>query len=101
MPSLTLGRKVLRRLLHPRPDPLPPDFLFGTGTSDHQCEAFDPRYPDIWDLWETSHPLRHPDQDCCVARAKATDFWNRYPEDVSLARSLGCNAFRTGEGCRP
>lgn len=27
-------------------------------------------------------------------RAKATDFWNRYKEDVDLARTLGCRAFR-------
>lgn len=29
-----------------------------------------------------------------VARGKATDFWNRYREDVELARGLGCTAFR-------
>lgn len=88
------ARSAVRKVLTPRPAPLPPDFLFGTGTSDHQCEAFDPRYPDVWDDWEAAHPLRHPDQDCCAARGRATDFWHRYPEDVALARSLGCGAFR-------
>jgi beta-glucosidase/6-phospho-beta-glucosidase/beta-galactosidase/ABC-type amino acid transport substrate-binding protein len=29
-----------------------------------------------------------------VARGKATDFWNRYHEDVELARGLGCSVFR-------
>ena len=29
-----------------------------------------------------------------TARGKATDFWNRYKEDVDLARELGCRAFR-------
>jgi beta-glucosidase/6-phospho-beta-glucosidase/beta-galactosidase len=87
-------RSRLRRLLPHRPARLPPDFLFGTGTSDHQCEAFDPGFPDVWDGWEADHPLRHREQSCCVPRGRATDFWNRYPEDVRLARGLGCSAFR-------
>ena len=29
-----------------------------------------------------------------MARDRATDFWERYPEDVALARQLGCSAFR-------
>jgi beta-glucosidase/6-phospho-beta-glucosidase/beta-galactosidase len=87
-------RSALRRLLRPVPSPFPPEFLFGVGTSDHQTEAFDPRFPDVWDDWEASHPLRHPGQTCCTARGRATDFWNRYPEDVALARRLGARAFR-------
>ena len=94
MAAATRGRKVLRRLLPPKPGPLPPEFLFGTGTSDHQCEAFDPRYPDVWDRWEAEHPPDVGGRLGYVARGRATDFWNRYPEDVQLARSLGCNAFR-------
>ena len=86
--------RALRRLAHPRRAPLPPDFLFGVATSDHQCEAFDPRYPDVWDAWEASHPIRHPGQACCVARGRATDFWNRYPEDLEVAQRLGAQAFR-------
>jgi beta-glucosidase/6-phospho-beta-glucosidase/beta-galactosidase len=85
---------AVRRLLQPRPDPFPTDFLFGVGTSDHQCEAFDPRYPDVWDDWEASHPIRHPGLDCCVRRGQATNFWERYSEDVGLAQALGCSAFR-------
>jgi len=91
---LAAVRERLRHLLAGRPSRLPPDFLFGTGTSDHQCEAFDPRYPDVWDTWEASHELRHPGQSCCTPRGRATDFWNRYPEDIRLAKSLGCRAFR-------
>lgn len=67
-------------------EPLPESFLFGVATSDHQCEAFDPRWPDIRDLWESEHGL--------PLRGRATDFWNRFPEDVDLAKSLGCRAFR-------
>ena len=70
-----------------RPDPrFPEDFVFGVATSDHQCEAYDPEREDIRDLWEKATG-RTP-------RGRATDFWNRYPEDVRLARDLGCKAFR-------
>jgi beta-glucosidase/6-phospho-beta-glucosidase/beta-galactosidase len=59
---------------------------FGVGTADHQCEAFDPRYPDIRDHWEKN--------DGQTPRGRATDFWNRYPEDIRLAAELGCTIFR-------
>ena len=59
---------------------------FGVGTADHQCEAFDPRYPDIRDHWEKN--------DGQTPRGRATDFWNRYPEDIRLAAELGCTMFR-------
>ena len=59
---------------------------FGVGTADHQCEAFDPRYPDIRDRWETNVGQ--------TPRGQATDFWNRYQEDIDLAAGLGCTMFR-------
>ena len=59
---------------------------FGVGTADHQCEAFDPRYPDVRDEWERS--------DGQTPRGRATDFWNRYQEDIDLAAGLGCTMFR-------
>jgi beta-glucosidase/6-phospho-beta-glucosidase/beta-galactosidase len=59
---------------------------FGVATADHQCEAYDPRYPDIRDQWE-----RNPGQ---IPRGRATDFWNRYQEDIRLAAALGCTMFR-------
>ncbi len=58
---------------------------FGVATADHQCEAYD-GHDDIRDVWERVRAL--------VARGKATDFWNRYKEDVELARGLGCTVFR-------
>ena len=58
---------------------------FGIATVDHQCEAYD-GHDDIRDVWERVRGL--------VPRGKATDFWNRYAEDVSLARGLGCTVFR-------
>ena len=65
---------------------LPESFLFGVATADHQCEAFDSNYQDIRDLWEQRRHL--------TRRGQATDFWNRYPEDIQLAQTLGCKLFR-------
>ncbi len=67
--------------------PLPDSFIFGVATADHQCEAFDPKFADIRDLWEEK-------RDPKAARRKATDFWNRYYEDIYRASKLGCTAFR-------
>jgi beta-glucosidase/6-phospho-beta-glucosidase/beta-galactosidase/ABC-type amino acid transport substrate-binding protein len=58
---------------------------FGVATADHQCEAYDGR-DDIRDVWERASRL--------TPRGRATDFWNRYREDVDLAKGLGCTAFR-------
>ena len=85
---------ALAGLSKQRHPPLPADFLFGVGTSDHQCEAFDPRYPDVWDDWEAGHRADGAAGPSLTPRGRATDFWDRYPEDVELARSLGCSAFR-------
>jgi len=58
---------------------------FGVATADHQCEAYDGR-DEIRDVWERVRGI--------VARGNATDFWNRYAEDIELARGLGCTVFR-------
>src|SRR6266700_2309211 len=60
--------------------------MFGDGTSDHQCEAYRDGCDDVWDRWERDR--------CLVGRGRATDFWNRYEEDIEHARELGCTAFR-------
>jgi len=64
---------------------MPQKLKFGVATADHQCEAYD-GHDDIRDVWERVRGL--------VPRGKATDFWNRYHEDVELARGLGCSVFR-------
>lgn len=64
----------------------PKDFLFGTANADHQVEAHDPLREDIWDLWEKCQGL--------TPRGRATDFWNRYEEDIVSAAALGCRLFR-------
>lgn len=67
--------------------PFPEGFHFGVATADHQCEAFEARFgPDVFDLWEERRGL--------TKRGLATDFWNRYEEDIALAAQLGCKAFR-------
>jgi ABC-type amino acid transport substrate-binding protein len=63
-----------------------PDLLFGVATSDHQAEAYEPDYADFRDHWEKHHGQ--------TLRGRATDFWNRYSEDIGLARDLGCKIFR-------
>src|SRR5262245_23271714 len=69
-----------------RAPPFPPDFFFGVATSDHQCESYEAKWEDIRDRWEKLNG-RTP-------RGRATDFWTRHPEDIELARDLGCKAFR-------
>lgn len=64
----------------------PKNFLFGTANADHQTEAHVPEHEDIWDLWEKHQGL--------TPRGNATDFWNRYEEDIAAAASLGCKLFR-------
>ncbi len=64
----------------------PHGFLFGTANADHQVEAHDPAKEDVWDLWERCQGL--------TPRGKATDFWNRYEEDVDAAAAMGCRLFR-------
>ncbi len=64
----------------------PHGFLFGTATADHQVEAHDPACEDVWDLWERMRGL--------TRRGKATDFWNRYEEDIAHAAGMGLKVFR-------
>jgi beta-glucosidase/6-phospho-beta-glucosidase/beta-galactosidase/ABC-type amino acid transport substrate-binding protein len=71
--------------------PFSDGFRFGVATADHQCEAFDETFgPDVRDVWEERRGL--------TPRGKATDFWNRYREDVALAARLGCTTFRISLG---
>ena len=71
----------------PQTTPLfPTSFRFGVATSDHQCEAHVDGADDIRDVWESVRGE--------TRRGSATDFWNRYAEDVELAANLGCKIFR-------
>ena len=64
----------------------PKGFLFGTANADHQVEAHDPEREDVWDLWERCQGL--------TPRGRATDFVNRYEEDIASAAEMGCKLFR-------
>ena len=64
----------------------PRGFLFGTANADHQVEAHEPEREDVWDLWERCQGL--------TPRGRATDFWNRYEEDIAAAAAIGCRLFR-------
>lgn len=75
-------RALVKKATHPA---LPPDFLFGVATADHQCEAYNGQ-DDIRDVWERVREMQ--------PRLRATEFWTRYPEDVRLAQGLGCKVFR-------
>jgi beta-glucosidase/6-phospho-beta-glucosidase/beta-galactosidase/ABC-type amino acid transport substrate-binding protein len=66
--------------------PLPESFIFGVATADHQVEAYEPAFRDVRDEWDERRHLQ--------LRGRATDFWNRYPEDIALAQGMGCKAFR-------
>lgn len=64
----------------------PKGFLFGTANADHQVEAHDPEHEDVWDVWERCQGL--------TPRGRATDFWDRYEEDIAAAAAIGCKLFR-------
>ncbi len=64
----------------------PRGFLFGTANADHQVEAHDPSREDVWDVWERCQGL--------TPRGRATDFANRYEEDIAAAAGIGCKLFR-------
>jgi beta-glucosidase/6-phospho-beta-glucosidase/beta-galactosidase len=64
----------------------PKGFLFGTANADHQVEAHDPVREDVWDVWERTQGL--------TPRGRATDFWNRYEEDIANAAAMGMKVFR-------
>lgn len=60
--------------------------MFGLANADHQVEAHDERYEDVWDLWERTQNK--------TERKRACDFQERYPEDIKRAAELGTTVFR-------
>lgn len=68
------------------PGPTLPDrFLWGVSSAGYQSEG-DERNSQ-WYYWELAG--KTPDRS-----GKAVDFWNRYEEDIQLAKSMGVNTFR-------
>lgn len=64
----------------------PKGFLFGLANADHQVESHDPRYEDVWDLWERTQNK--------TERGRACEFQDKYPEDIARAAELGTKVFR-------
>jgi beta-glucosidase len=69
--------------------PVPKGFLWGTAISAHQSEGNNTNS----DMWLNEHVpgtlFRQPSADAC-------DSYDRYPEDVGIAASLGFNTHRFG-----
>ncbi len=64
----------------------PKGFMFGLANADHQVESYDPRYEDVWDLWERTQNK--------TLRKRACAFQEKYPEDIRRAAELGTKVFR-------
>lgn len=64
----------------------PKGFIFGLANADHQVESHDPRYEDVWDVWERTQN-RTPRRNACK-------FEEKYAEDIKLAADLGTKIFR-------
>lgn len=70
--------------MSPWPESLVP-FLWGVASSSHQVEGHQPG--NDWTRWEATGHTAGPSGD-------RIDHWTRFPEDVTLYRSLGANASR-------
>lgn len=65
----------------------PADFLWGAATSAHQIEGNN--IHNDWWAWEQAGKTESGDRS-----GRATDHWNRFREDLRLARDLGLNTYR-------
>ncbi len=65
----------------------PGGFVFGVATSAYQVEG---HIENDWAEWERAGKLKEPHVRC----GRGVDHWNRFEEDLSLARNVGCTAFR-------
>jgi beta-glucosidase len=64
-----------------------PEFLWGAATSSHQIEGQNDKN-DWWE-WEAQGHIEGG-----ARSGAATDHWNRFKEDLKLARELGLNSYR-------
>lgn len=65
----------------------PEDFLFGVATSAYQVEG---GIENDWCEWERAGRLFDPKARC----GRSVDHWNRFDEDVQLAKNVGAQVFR-------
>lgn len=64
-----------------------PEFLWGAATSSHQFEGGNEQ--NDWWAWEAEGRIEGG-----ARSGRATDHWNRFREDLRLARELGLNSYR-------
>lgn len=76
------GNQSLFSFAQPR---TPAPFMWGVSTAGHQSEGNNVHSQ--WYHWEQAGKTEH-------VSGKAVDFYNRYEEDIRLARDMGTNAFR-------
>lgn len=65
--------------------PIPPQFMWGVASSGYQAEGNETNSQ--WYFWELAGKTKH-------RSGKSVDFYNRYEEDILLAKQMGVNAFR-------
>lgn len=66
----------------------PAGFLWGTATSAHQVEGGNV-HNQWWEFEQVPGNIHHGDRS-----GAAADHWNRYEQDLDLARELGTNSYR-------
>lgn len=68
----------------------PGNFLWGAALAEHQNSGAITCTDNNWTAWEHEQgAIKHSQQS-----GNSCDFWNRYPEDIKLAKNLGLNALR-------
>lgn len=65
----------------------PEGFVFGVATSAYQVEG---HIENDWSEWERAGKLKEAHVRC----GRGVDHWNRFDEDVRLAKDVGAGAFR-------
>jgi beta-glucosidase len=65
-------------------------FLWGAALNEHQNSGALTCKDNNWTAWEKEHgKIKHGQQS-----GTSCDFWNRYPDDIKLAKNLGLNSLR-------
>lgn len=86
MPQIPLGRGLSQPLLSAFNLPKTQNnFQWGVSSAGYQSEG--DNYNSQWYYWELAGKTKHK-------TGKAVDFYNRYEEDILLAKEMGVNAFR-------
>jgi len=86
VPQIPLGRGLQKNILSSLNLPRTNDrFLWGVSSAGYQSEGNE--FNSQWYYWELAGKTQHK-------AGKATDFYNRFEEDILLAKDMGVNSFR-------